>query len=287
MGATLVAPPFDPPEINYSRGDDWRKIEQDYTDRLAMRARARNEVDPNHLVGRIVRWQRADGYASYMVWQVSPLKLIHLDLGDGYAVEGALLRGLTLAEVKRMVAWDDSWHHATHDVNEDFYGSLTVGQIVHYHDSFGRFVRCEVVSAPGWKSKLGTPGVAGIALKPIALIGNWAAYDLPQRMNNGEIRLGYHAENIADGELMQPHAGNIFENPTFKAGTAFADIDPRTMDPIDLTLPPPTAAEERLATLATRFESIHQITGERPADAQGYRDALDQVQIVLNEEFER
>lgn len=78
-----------------------RQAEQDYLKRLAGRCK-QNGKDP--ILGEIIRFGRGDGYAEYMVWSVKPLQLIWIQLGDAWSVEAALIRGLTLTEVRRMVA---------------------------------------------------------------------------------------------------------------------------------------------------------------------------------------
>ena len=55
------------------------------------------------LVGEIIRFQRGDGYAEYMIAKTEPLELIHLEAGDAWEVEPALIRGLNLADVSDMV----------------------------------------------------------------------------------------------------------------------------------------------------------------------------------------
>ena len=60
-------------------------------------------TDQDDVVGEIIRWQRADGYAEYMVVNTKPLELVHLDTGDGYEVEAPLIRGLNLSDVRGMV----------------------------------------------------------------------------------------------------------------------------------------------------------------------------------------
>jgi len=99
MAQVYTAPEgYEAPRVDY-RGD-WQAQERDYLQRLADRCKM-NGTNPLH--GEVVRWQRADGYACYMVWSTSPLALIHLELGDAYSVEAPLLRGLRLADIRDMV----------------------------------------------------------------------------------------------------------------------------------------------------------------------------------------
>lgn len=116
--ATAYAAPegFAPPEINFPEDyrvpeggtlDDapWMKKETEYMERLAAEAKrvAAVEGKPSDLVGEVLRWGRGDGYAQYMVWRQQPLQLIHLETGDAWAVEEALIRGLRVGDVRRMV----------------------------------------------------------------------------------------------------------------------------------------------------------------------------------------
>jgi len=74
--ATAFTPPegFEPPEITLDnmRDGSYEREEAAFLERLADRAKM-NGTSP--LLGEVVRWQRADGYAQYMVWQTKPLQL--------------------------------------------------------------------------------------------------------------------------------------------------------------------------------------------------------------------
>lgn len=60
------------------------------------------------LVGKMVRFQIADGYAEYMVASQKPLQLIHLNVADGYQIPDAHVRGLRLADVREMVKREEA-----------------------------------------------------------------------------------------------------------------------------------------------------------------------------------
>jgi hypothetical protein len=102
--ATAYSPPegFEPPQITLEnmRDGSYEREEAAFLERLADRAKM-NGTSP--LLGEVVRWSRADGYAQYMVWQTKPLQLIHLNLLDGYSIEPALIRGLRVADIRDMV----------------------------------------------------------------------------------------------------------------------------------------------------------------------------------------
>jgi hypothetical protein len=71
-----------------------------YIARLAEWCRDRHEGD---LVGEVVRFQIADGYAQYMVMSHRPLALIHLPIHDAWSIPEAHARGLRLSDLRKMV----------------------------------------------------------------------------------------------------------------------------------------------------------------------------------------
>lgn len=121
------------------------------------------------------------------------------------------------ADIRHAVVIAEHFRSVMSD-HEAFYATLQVGQIIHYHDGFGQFVRCEVV-------ELTEPTLVGFdeipvgtkVLKQLALVGAWRSYDLKSE--------GYHAKQIREGKLMMPNASNLYENPK----AAFTDPDPRQM----------------------------------------------------------
>jgi hypothetical protein len=105
--ADLYRAPIDPPAFEESQvdgrfdADTDREVTNAYLDSLRELARDNGSSD---LLGEVIRFQRGDGYAEYMVWRTSPLELIWLELGDAWSVEDALIRGLRLSDVEEMVA---------------------------------------------------------------------------------------------------------------------------------------------------------------------------------------
>ncbi len=125
------------------------------------------------------------------------------------------------------------------------------GDIVHYHNGFGDFVRYEMQPDRQWK--------------PIALVGNWKN-DLPRRCTNGSIYYPYHAKAILTGELRDApgNVTTIYETMSDKARFQ----DPATMQPVDLTLPPMTEAEEAQAKLWQAIDSARKaLESGTPGDA--------------------
>lgn len=71
-----------------------------YTQRIADAARAANPRCD--IAGEVIRFPIADGYAEYVIWDTK--SMIHLDLGDGYAIPEAHERGLRPKDLRDKVA---------------------------------------------------------------------------------------------------------------------------------------------------------------------------------------
>lgn len=54
--------------------------------------------------GKILRFPVADGYATYMIW--TPTKWIHLEEGDAWHADPALIRGMRAADVDERIERD-------------------------------------------------------------------------------------------------------------------------------------------------------------------------------------
>lgn len=123
-----------------------------------------------------------------------------------------------------------------------FYDSLELGAVLHYHDAFGRFVRCEAVTHNGQR-----------ALRPTALVGAWQSIDLPRRNPDGTVNVPYHAKRILEGgDPWRPSLSTLYEHPSY---TGPID-DPRTMTPISLTVEAMTDGQADQARLVGLVQSI-------------------------------
>lgn len=104
--AQLIPNPIPAPEwSDYSDSDgrfDRKTMQTVDNAYYAKCAEACRENGDHPLLGKVLRWQRADGYAEYMVWNTKPLTLMHLPVGDAWSVETPLIRGLNLADVEEM-----------------------------------------------------------------------------------------------------------------------------------------------------------------------------------------
>lgn len=138
------------------------------------------------------------------------------------------------------------------DEHEQFYESLTEGQIVHYQNGFDNWVRCKAVRE-GNEMKL----------KPIALVGAWKKHDLPYRREDGSVYNGYYADKILKGETFKPNASNLFENGCEPRN----GIGPNTLPPLSLELPPMTVEQENMAKLWQQVAEIQTtMEGNDPAE---------------------
>ena len=124
-----------------------------------------------------------------------------------------------------------------------FYDTAKLGSVVHYHNGFRQYVRCEVVEGVTTHSK----GKTIKCLKPVALVGAWKPYDLPCRDRDGSINYGHHAGDIIAGKTFDPHASNIWESPAFQRKPG--EPDPSALPALDLSVPDMTPVEAGRARL--------------------------------------
>lgn len=110
-----------------------------------------------------------------------------------------------------------------------FWDQVNVGDVLHYVNGSGQFVRGTVVTGEDGNK----------ALKPEALVGTWKAYDLPRRDQFGDIHYGYQAAKIREGKAWTPNPSCIFE-----AGTKDQSVNPTDLPTLDLTLPEPTPEDQ-------------------------------------------
>lgn len=151
--------------------------------------------------------------------------------------------------------------------DRDFYDGLAVGTIVHYHNGFGQFVRCEVVR---YEDQM--------ALLPVALVGHWQRIDLPRRNAAGDIgySTGGHFFGIASNPFTpwRPSTSCVYEAPDAVANVR-RHGDPAGMPVIDLTVPEPT--DEQAAT-----EALYRARNDAIAELQRRHDGAADASILLS-----
>jgi|GEM_PF-1567996 len=98
---TIKFPAF--PDFRADPAPDFKALSAEQ-DREMEKLQAKSDsLAPGEIVGALVRWPRADGYAYYVVTKEKPLTLAHVPYLDAYQVEGALIRGLNRADILAML----------------------------------------------------------------------------------------------------------------------------------------------------------------------------------------
>ena len=157
------------------------------------------------------------------------------------------------------------------DEHDTFWNNQTVGATVHYHNGFGSFVRGVIVVEDGEKK-----------MRPTALVGKWAAYDLPRIDAAGNFQESYHARQIREGTLMQPNYSNMVE----AVGVRDGETDPRGQPEIDLAVPnrtPEQVEAHRLDMIHDQVLTFLQISdGDERPYSERVREALANARTFLN-----
>jgi hypothetical protein len=232
-------------ENRYKDWDVAMKREGDLWERVLNLSKS---VGKGLVPGKLVQWSVADGRASYLVKKVGvrSTELAHLPFGDGYGFAGvSQVKGKLVipSRVARYAAESQDMVTGIVDESDDYYNGLNPGQVVHYSNGFGQFIRCLVTKEKD--------------LLPLALVGEWKSYDLPHRHLNGDIIWGYHAENILKEKVFHPHASNIYEFSKSLQGK----LDPRKLDAIDLNagISPMTPEQQSMADKCKLVEKVQAI----------------------------
>jgi len=98
-----------PEELNKPKYEDfnrnwekYRAAEEDYEERIKDWCKKHSKTPDHELVGVEVSTHIADGYARYLVLNIRPLELIHIDTGDAWHASEIWLKGLDLDDVQKM-----------------------------------------------------------------------------------------------------------------------------------------------------------------------------------------
>jgi len=183
------------------------------------------------------RVTRIDGDTAHCVVVNEPWK----HNGHTYASDFAGRRQpFYVSDVASRIAQAQAWERVMQE-NDEFFDGLELGQVVHYHNGFGEFVRCMVVEYDyDFRTGPSEYTAGQKVLLPIALVGNWNPRDLPHeiRQADGSVyeSVPYHAKKVLTmSGAWRPSAGCVFESPSFKGNPRFQE-DPSTMEPLDLTM---------------------------------------------------
>jgi len=184
-------------------------------------------------------------------------------------------------EIVRALGMEQLWKDLS-TAQADFWASRKPGEVLHYHDAFGRYVRGTVVEG------IDRDGEPAMVLRPTALVGMWQDIDLPRWNDAGFFHEGgYHVKKIASGETFQPNQSSIYESPDFVRPRGEAErIDPRSLPEIDLSHPEPTPAQAEAARLLAVLNDIRGAleVNHRVTDfAAEYRRVLAEVQRIVSD----
>lgn len=185
-------------------------------------------------VGTEFQYTYADGNCLWTVIEKRGrgtwLAEINADEPDYAGTQGAF----TTEQIEGAIRMSNLWKKSSNE-SDTFFKGLQPGSVVHYHNGFNQYVRCQVMPDK--------------QLMPIALVGNWREFDLPKRQRNGEIDYGYHAKTIIEHKTFQPHASNIWEFN--RKGSS-----PALLSAICLEVPPMTVKQGTEATKWKRLDAI-------------------------------
>ena len=82
---------------------DWSAVMKEEGEAFEKLLAASEALPTGQLVGRLLRLGRGDGYAWYIITSEKPLTLQWVPYSDAWQIEGALIRGLRIADVQAMV----------------------------------------------------------------------------------------------------------------------------------------------------------------------------------------
>lgn len=145
-------------------------------------------------------------------------------------------------EIQASLGMAQVWQKSTDD-SENFYRKQKPGTILHYNNGFKAYIRCRVTDDG--------------QLMPFALVGNWAQHDLPKRMPNGFIHLGFHVKKIKEQKAMRPHASLVWEYQHRND-----EPNPATLQPISLEVPEMTPEETVAADKHIRLNHLRAIVND-------------------------
>jgi hypothetical protein len=108
MAKVYLLPDADNYKVDYYNGDWQEQVskldeldEQLRKDPFALYGKYMDQPDKDGVVGTILRFGVADGYASYLVMRKKPLTLCFIPSPDGYQADECTLRGVNLTYVKQ------------------------------------------------------------------------------------------------------------------------------------------------------------------------------------------
>lgn len=102
--AQIVATPKDiAAAFEWVKGEDYKSYQARSDAMYQKLVEAEAALPDGEVVGAIIYFHFADGHAMYRVASAKPLRLQHLPYADAWHADPALVRGLRLADVEKMV----------------------------------------------------------------------------------------------------------------------------------------------------------------------------------------
>lgn len=196
---------------------------------------------PPIAVGDKFKTPVADGCAHYVVTRVGVRRANYkLDTSVEHSYTDAVLGESGSAPLKTLatlVAREKHWNKVFEDARKER-EEAPIGAVVHYDNGFMNLVRGEIVERPGK-----APG-----FKPLAMVGEWGAHDLPRRTSDGTIYYPHWAKKVVKGEVGDI-PGVIVEwgHADRLRGMTLDEVN--ALEPIDLSVPEMTEEESKKAAL--------------------------------------
>ena len=100
-----VAPPC---ELDMGSLQKYREYESNVTRWKKILSDQYRRECAQEFVGEVIRTPIADGFAEYIVVSARPLRVVHLDVGDGWNAPRPWIRGLRHEDVAEMIAVEKS-----------------------------------------------------------------------------------------------------------------------------------------------------------------------------------
>jgi hypothetical protein len=178
-------------------------------------------------------------------------------------------------QIQGLVQWEQNVDRMFRS-KDDWWATRRIGEVLHYDNGFGQFVR-GVVVLQGDEKKL----------KPTALVGRWGSHELPKRRPNGEIYYPYHANKVVnqpEDAAWQPSESCVFENPRYSKSVQRVG-DPRRMKPIDLSVPDMTPEQQAQAKLEQAIDRVRDVLENRYQTSAHPREVLESIKELVDAEF--
>lgn len=217
------------------------------------------------------RWTHADSNALWVVQRSRGNGVWDCVISKDDLDYAGTTRVFTSEEISGAVKTGNFWDQLKNDT-DDFWKTREPGEVFHYLHSTKQFVRSEVVASQ-----------KGFELRPIALVGNWHASELPRWWDSGHYSDGgYWVGKIREGETFQPHEGNLWE-------VSPRDADPRIMEPLNIQRPAPTLAQREAADLlavVAEVQALLEIPRQSHDFAETYKTRLAAVANLIAEKVD-